>query len=276
MSRSLARRRHRRRNRTPLSSQADTVVDADTDADADTYTYTYTETGGSVRHHSPLGPRLSERGSRINIMRQGFLKYAFSPDTAAASLEELDWMGVMTVQVEDLPRLMKDGFFWSMDNVLEAGGGFAGEKSNAPHDVVMDEQLAMEGVRKCYISPEATAQGWKHVRFYHLVDLPKENPRWIADLAIYARELRLLTNFALNSLNLSHVSGVQGHDLNGTMVYNYVASDPNRNLNALYNNEPLGGGWWPWPRAAALEEPDEPLGGTGGQGSEDDGQAQDK
>jgi hypothetical protein len=58
----------------------------------------------------------------------------------------------------------------------------------------------------------------------------------------------------VSDLSPDHIYEVKAWNWCGELVYTYSAFQLVKSINSIYDDIPLDG-WWPWPKAAAVEEP---------------------
>lgn len=132
------------------------------------------------------------------------------------------------MKCDDVPRLMREGFFWSANNILREEGYFG-------HS----------------LRHEWTTKGYRHVRTWILADRPSggesENPRWVGRLEVVSASLELLSGFRVDKLSSKNVCGADAWDARDHAIYHYKRNAPGDNYNSIYDDRPLRG-WWPWPK----------------------------
>jgi hypothetical protein len=155
----------------------------------------------------------------------GSLALRIQPNATTPGHQSPAWTAVLIVKSLDIPRLMRDGFFWSADNIL-------------PEEGYMGHTLEREW----------TARGFHHSRNWTLADKAAghESPRWVARLQILAPSVELLSRFRVQTLSRDHVCNANACDALGRMIYNYNRYSPASNYNCIYDDKALQG-WWPWP-----------------------------
>lgn len=161
----------------------------------------------------------------FNEYDQGFeLKMAPDADVLIACPTP-QWLAVLVVKSRDVPRLMREGFFWSTENVVPEEG---------------------------YMSSE-TRRDWAHSglhykRTWMLADKSNdETPQWVARLEVNGRFPDVLPGFRVQNLSRANVFAARAW--NGPKhTYAWDSRFPVRyNYNCIYDDRPLQG-WWPWPR----------------------------
>ncbi|EQL03501.1 hypothetical protein G6O67_007522 [Ophiocordyceps sinensis] len=135
----------------------------------------------------------------------------------AGTTSEPEWMAHFQIYA-DIPRLMKEGFYWSEDNARRQCSRFSGGKYSAPEH----------------------KRVWPHVRVYHLMDTS-----WKGIIVVYADELSVLSKFRLNQITMDKICLMRAAHKNHC-IYQYKKLHPEDSFNALYDDKPLDG-WWPWP-----------------------------
>ncbi|KAK3304192.1 uncharacterized protein B0T15DRAFT_535761 [Chaetomium strumarium] len=139
----------------------------------------------------------------------------------------MPWVATLNAKCEDLPRLMREGFFCSADNVVPERGYMSSS-----------------------IEPEWTAKGYHHARKLILVDKtcsPDETPRWAASLEVVATSVELLSKFRVENLSPENVLSAYAWNTRGQDCYSHHRQFPDFNYNCIYDDKPLAG-WWPWPK----------------------------
>jgi hypothetical protein len=135
------------------------------------------------------------------------------------------WAAVLDGKCDDVARLMREGFFWSAEDILPE-----------------------EGYMSNSTNPEWSAAGFNYARVWILADKSNgENPRWLAKLKVYASDFQLLPGFQVQNLSRKNVWRAHAWNPLEKMVYQYDRAHPGINFNCIYGARPLQG-WWPWPR----------------------------
>lgn len=140
--------------------------------------------------------------------------------------EREPWAAVLEVKCRDVPRLMREGFFWSAENVLPEEG---------------------------HISPESrhhwTALGCLYKRTWILADKSNDGqtPRWVGRLEVTSPLLEVLSGFRTQHLSRNNICAATAWNALEQSIYNYDHQFPSDNYNCIYDDKPLKG-WWPWPR----------------------------
>ncbi len=137
------------------------------------------------------------------------------------------WDATLTVKCVDVSRLVRDGFFWSADNI-------ATEESYV--------QAA---------SARWAARGHSFLRTWILAEKPTRDlcghHKWVACLEVAAPAFETLAGFRLRNLTTANVRKANAWGVQWNPVYNYDFDAPAQNYNFIYDDKPLRG-WWPWPR----------------------------
>lgn len=133
-----------------------------------------------------------------------------------------EWEVFLRVNAHDLPRLMREGFYWSEANVDHERGEYSSHRREEDRNLV------------------------RFTRTYYLEDL-QEDPQWMAQLTVYSFEIHVLSTFRLRDLRVKDVLQARAFRPRGREVYYYNAHEPTHFINAIYDDMPLKG-WWPWPK----------------------------
>lgn len=143
-----------------------------------------------------------------------------------SSNELRDWGAFVQILVADLPKLMRDGLYWTEEN-LDREAGYV---ENSPHT---------------NISPFLPA--WITCgRIYDFRDLGSA-PQWTAKMTVLCPDLDRLSRFRFRDLTVSQIVFCGAMDAKGKDVYMYSRLGEDVNINAIYDDMPLEG-WWPWPK----------------------------
>jgi hypothetical protein len=141
------------------------------------------------------------------------------------------WVAFLEVECKDVPRLMREGFFWSAENVLPAGG-----------------YMSKPG-------PDFTVLGFRHQRTWVIAEKPDDGtPQWRGTVEVMSPLLETLINFRIQDLSAKNVFIAHAWNGAGCQTYNYHDEDPIHNYNCIYDNKPLKG-WWPWPKEQRIHTP---------------------
>ncbi|KAI1748853.1 hypothetical protein F4782DRAFT_550357 [Xylaria castorea] len=170
------------------------------------------------------GPTTSGNSYRENEQHRSIL-FLFCPDPSDISLNQ-DWVAVLTVKCRDVPRLMREGFFWDSANVIREEG-------------YVDQDFTYAYCRQ-------GRKRWAGTRHYFLKDL-QQPLRWVATIEIFALNLRTLYQFDLNRLSREKTQSAAAINESGHHIYNWQCGCPGVWYNVVYDDTPMEG-WWPWPR----------------------------
>ncbi|KAI1462386.1 hypothetical protein F4805DRAFT_132089 [Annulohypoxylon moriforme] len=150
------------------------------------------------------------------------------------------WFGELQFKCNNVPQLMREGLYWTMDNVSREDGFFSPISPEFEVDFWMIDHL----VRVGYV--------W--TRHYFLRDLEQEPPRWIAHFQIHAAKNKTLADFRLDDLSVEDVKHAIARGNPGDRtIYRYSRREPVEAFNAIYDDMPMEG-WWPWPRKEKEKE----------------------
>ncbi|KAI1827297.1 hypothetical protein F4861DRAFT_402774 [Xylaria intraflava] len=150
------------------------------------------------------------------------IKFVFCSDPSR-KLQNQEWKAMLFVKCSDVPLLMREGFYWSSDNVVSEDGYMRRNK---------DAQ-----------SNNGRESG---VRYYFLRDL-QQPQRWTAMIEVFATEYKRLCRFDLSELSQEKMYCALAMSQLGDHIYQYCAGQPQYCYNAIYNDTPLEG-QWPWPK----------------------------
>jgi hypothetical protein len=120
---------------------------------------------------------------------------------------------------------MREGFFWSAENILPEEG---------------------------YMS-HSTIPGWSDIGFHHkrawsLTDKSNgETPLWVAQLEVLSHSVTILSGFLVHNLSRENVHNAHAWNAESQLVYHFESQSPRDCYNCIYDDMSLQG-WWPWPR----------------------------
>ncbi|KAI0097467.1 hypothetical protein GGR51DRAFT_578142 [Nemania sp. FL0031] len=163
------------------------------------------------------------------------LKFTFCPNPSQPWFTQ-DWFATLLVKCGDIPRLMREGFYWDVRNVRHEDG------------FVREFQPVQS------IPTRLDGRGWCGVRYYYLEDSQRPFLRWTASIQVLAIHEITLYNFSLSLLSRERIQLGQAcgrtqsiESAGAYLVYQYLCYEPRACFNAIYGNMPLEG-YWPWPR----------------------------
>ncbi len=163
-------------------------------------------------------------------VQYGTLHFEMVPDPWAPRIRQsVPWQAFLIVRCLDVSRLMDEGFFWSVDNLVNE-----------------------EGCILPVSDPAFVAVGYSHMRTWSLTDRSERRggnrtPKWVAYLEVPAHAVETLAAFRPQNLTIANVWKADAWDVRGNTIYNYDVYHPAQNFNCIYDEKPLQG-WWPWPR----------------------------
>ncbi|KAK8068745.1 hypothetical protein PG994_005361 [Apiospora phragmitis] len=165
------------------------------------------------------------------------------PDASDEHLRS-GWWAEMFIKCHSVPQLMKEGLYWTGENICQEEGRIMCEPS--PNDLKQYEQYKP-------LSGESIDCG-PYTRHYYLRDLQESPPRWTADLQCHSDRLATLSRFRPETyLTGKNVDFALAFSTNGALVYSWRDWCVENSFNALYDDMPMRG-WWPWPKAREPEE----------------------
>ncbi|KAI0533199.1 hypothetical protein GGR58DRAFT_126797 [Xylaria digitata] len=174
-----------------------------------------------------LGPAMGGHWYRETPQRET-IRFLICPDPSQHPLTQ-DWVALLSVKCGDVPRLMREGFYWDVSNVVNEDGF-----------INIDWKRGSNTSR-----PDG--QKWYGTRSYFLEDL--QSPQlWIALIEIMALYEETLYNFQLSQLSRENIQCAKAISQLGHYIYQYNYDRPQSCYNAIYPNTPMKG-YWPWPRS---------------------------
>ncbi|KAI0380620.1 hypothetical protein F5Y04DRAFT_281646 [Hypomontagnella monticulosa] len=148
------------------------------------------------------------------------------------------WVGLLQVKCDDISQLMREGFFWSADDILQEQGFLGPPRYTSSSDVFNDSE-----------ERNLRETGLSRMRSYFLSDSRHEPERWVAHFQIFARSDEVLGGIRLENLRIEDVFSAEAKGNAGQLIYRYSRSKPKASMNALYDGMVMEG-WWPWPKKA--------------------------
>jgi hypothetical protein len=137
----------------------------------------------------------------------------------------LPWAAGLRVKCRDVPRLMREGFFWSAENILPEEGYMSHWKIPGWSDI-----------------------GFHHKHVWSLADKSNgETPHWVAQLEVLSHSVSILSSFQVNNLSRENVHKAHAWNAERQLVYHFESQSPRDCYNCIYDDMPLQG-WWPWLR----------------------------
>ncbi|KAJ8132228.1 hypothetical protein O1611_g1391 [Lasiodiplodia mahajangana] len=167
--------------------------------------------------------------------RRRSVRFKFCSDPSKLyALRCQKWIAFLDVKCDDVPRLMREGFFWDASNAIQKEGFLTVENKSHAND-------------------------WSgaSTRWYFLTDT-RQDRLWVASLTVRATDLNVLYNFKLSQLSRELVRSVWASNQDGREIYGYQAytspdlvnktpESPMMGFNVIYDGMPMEG-FWPWPR----------------------------
>jgi hypothetical protein len=142
------------------------------------------------------------------------------------------WYGSLSLQAKDIPRLMREGLYWTEANLDYPAG-------HIKYDY-------LESWNRYYPS------GWYYQRVLFFQDTAID-PQWKAKMIVFCRDMHGLSRFRFRELRLDQITFCRASH-NGALVYSFDRTRKTVNcINTMYEDMPLDG-WWPWPKKATSEE----------------------
>lgn len=185
-------------------------------------------TGGpEANDKAPVRPEFVYTWNNCKIGQGwGAVGLDMSPNPHRSGFRGLPWAAGLLVKCRDVPRLMREGFFWSAEDILPEGGYMS---HSTP--------------------PEWSHIGFAHERVWSLADRSNgETPLWVARLNVLSPSIAILKGFRPDTLSRENVHKAHAWNAEKRLVYHFEYLSPGDCYNTIYNDMPLQG-WWPWPRS---------------------------
>ncbi len=137
----------------------------------------------------------------------------------------LPWAAGLIVKCRDVPRLMREGFFWTAENILPEEGYMSHSTPSEWSDI-----------------------GFDHKRVWSLAHKSNgETPLWLAQLEVLSHSVPVLSGFQVQILSRENVHRAHAWNEDQQPVYHFDNHSPSNSYNCIYDDMPLQG-WWPWPK----------------------------
>ncbi|KAI2623086.1 hypothetical protein GGR54DRAFT_596552 [Hypoxylon sp. NC1633] len=156
-----------------------------------------------------------------------------SKPTCSMDKQYKPWFGQMDVKCSDVPLLMREGFYWTTENVIREDGYI---------DNILPERALLNLGKPN--NPCTMTRVWT------LQDL-QQPPRWTACLQVHAPGIEVLTGIRLENWTVDMVRSAYAWGLAKKLIYQYDVAKPRLSFNSIYDDTPLKG-WWPWPKEDLL------------------------
>lgn len=138
------------------------------------------------------------------------------------------WVAFLTIQCNDIARLMREGIFFSPVYNLLPEKGYVEAETEATR----------------------TNLGGRHTRKWFLGENTDGRPAlWKAELELTGGTVEIATSVRLEDLSYENVAEMTATNFKGHSIYNYDAAHPGKSYNCRYDDMPMNR-FWPWPRDA--------------------------
>lgn len=151
--------------------------------------------------------------------------------------KEPQWQATMDVFAENVPRLMRLGFFWTPADLREDSG-----------EMHVDRRLCWPHGRRGGGGAQSSIRwrrGW-NMRMFVSDEGSSESSEWSMTLRVYSRDLTVINDFDLDWITPDMVVKATATNWRGELVYRADMRSDIR-FNTIYGETPLRG-WWPWPK----------------------------
>ncbi|KAJ8131327.1 hypothetical protein O1611_g2293 [Lasiodiplodia mahajangana] len=184
--------------------------------------------------HAGPGPATGGRFYEEDKQTPSIL-FRFCPDTSRLLRVDChEWVAFMHIKCSDVPRLMREGFYWDVSNIIKEEGYI---------------EYGRQG---------SNVDSWDSAseRKYFLADIHQPR-RWIARLVVKSLHLDILYDFDVSQLSRKLIRSVSATNQDEKLIYGYTAytatdkftdtsATPMKGFNMIYDKMPLEG-FWPWP-----------------------------
>ncbi|XXG96309.1 hypothetical protein Hte_002590 [Hypoxylon texense] len=162
----------------------------------------------------------------FDLPQPSSISFSFRPDPMMDD-EYQPWFGQLDVKCDDVPLLMREGFYCTTANIIQEEGFI--------DDITPDLYGSGNPDNPCTIT-----------RFWFLRDL-QQPPRWVACLQVHAPNDGTLSRFRFENCSSDMVLVAKAWSLSNKLIYYFDALNAQQCINSIYDYMPLKG-WWPWPK----------------------------
>lgn len=165
------------------------------------------------------------------------------------------WRAVLVIQSSNIPRLMRDGLYWSPSNVVswQHINLYSRDRKN---DKISNETLIRDHMSR-KIAPRLAwflrdpKASWQHHRLYTLEN-NDPNGKWVGKLLVSAPKASTIVDFDISSITTETTVWAIARDPKRNLVYDTRSRHKREWFNTVAPGMPLRG-WWPWPKATISE-----------------------
>jgi hypothetical protein len=143
-----------------------------------------------------------------------------------------DWFLKVEFRCDDLLRVMREGLYWTMSNVVPEKGWLGERTTNSI----------------------TTTHPWQRVwELREYANKPAPESRWVAVMTLYTFTVQTAANFRLDTLRHRNIGSCKATNKLGNCVFLYNRIS-NNNYNCFVDKlHPTYGCWWFWPMDAILD-----------------------
>ncbi|XDG04639.1 hypothetical protein ABKA04_004254 [Annulohypoxylon sp. FPYF3050] len=207
----------------PNSSQADVAPPA------------YDNPHARLRNSTQPAPPATNGKFYFENQTEETIEIGICPDIPGTP-RALQWYARLKFKCDNVPQLMREGLYWSLDNVQWEDGYINTHglpEPNNEDDKEMNDYVLYKGL--------------KYTRNYFLRDLQVPS-RWVARFQIHAPTLKTLGDMRLENLSMEDIHYVRAWSSGRKgLIYGYEAKHPQNSYNVIYDDMPMEG-WWVWPK----------------------------
>ncbi|KAI2618244.1 hypothetical protein GGR54DRAFT_606685 [Hypoxylon sp. NC1633] len=142
------------------------------------------------------------------------------------------WIAQMDVKCDNVPLLMREGFYWTKANIIQEEGFIENVRPKIAH--------LLQIKNPCTVS-----------RFWFLQDL-QQPPRWVASLQIHAPNYEVLSRIRFETWTTDMIRFVEAWGATNRLIYFYDALDPEWCINSIYDDILLKR-WWAKPKKPKID-----------------------
>ncbi|KAI2630973.1 hypothetical protein GGR54DRAFT_179491 [Hypoxylon sp. NC1633] len=193
----------------------------------DTVSQAISQGTATAQAHPSPGP--ATEGSVYNsVPGDPSIRFWIHPFRCKDSLDQ-PWVGQIMVKCSDVPLLMREGFHWTVANIIK-------------------EEGYVENIRPQLADMRGYDTKYRVTRYWFLQDL-QQPPRWTASFQAHCWDTEVASKIRLEDWTTDMIHSTHAYGVSGKLIYRFYAMKGHMqySINVIYDSMPLEG-WWPWPK----------------------------
>ncbi|KAH7321077.1 hypothetical protein B0I35DRAFT_477596 [Stachybotrys elegans] len=162
-----------------------------------------------------------------------WLGESFAPPNTFSAFPQIapPWAGFLEIYAENLPQLMREGFYWSEANVEPDTGHTASVQSCRLIKIMHWENFDFQYARVYYISDTTMSP-------------VTGKPRWAGRITVCTYDRETGGKFSLGELTPERITQAYALNPDGYAIYDYNCRAPQNETNTILDHGSMKG-WWP-------------------------------